>query len=151
MRVARPHALPGDSTALRQARRPQGAGEVEEVRPLGLIELQGAGERLEHAVGDALHVTALDPGVVGDADAGQDGDLLATQLGDPAAAIGGQARLLGSDSPGGRSRTLGSRFARPPIPQRRAARGRLGDPVGTPLNRDSHSLLSRCFHRQGAR
>ena len=64
---------------------------------LCLVELQGAGERFEHAVGDAVHVPALDPGVVGDADAGQDGDLLAAQPGDAAAAVGGQARLLGGD------------------------------------------------------
>jgi hypothetical protein len=67
------------------------------VRALGFVKLQGPGERFEHAVGDAPHVPALDPRVVGDADAGQDGDLLAAQPGDPAAAVGGQPGLLGGD------------------------------------------------------
>jgi threonine dehydrogenase-like Zn-dependent dehydrogenase len=73
------------------------------VRALGLVELQGAGERFEDAVGDAAHVAPLDAGVVGDADAGQDGDLLAAQPGDAAAAVGDQPRLLWCDlrPPGG--------------------------------------------------
>lgn len=75
-----PHALPGRSPTTRRAHRPQGAGEIEEVRALRLIELEGAGERFEDA-GDAAHVSALDPGVVGDADARQDGDFLAAQAG----------------------------------------------------------------------
>jgi hypothetical protein len=74
-----------------------GAGEIEEMRALGLVELQGPGERFEHAVGDAVDVPTLDPGVVGDAEASQDGDLLASQAGDAAAAVGGQAGLLGGD------------------------------------------------------
>jgi len=92
---AGPHALPGRSSPSRRARWPQGAGEIEQVRAFGLVELQGAGERFQHAVGDAVEVAALDPGVVGDADAGQDGDFLAAQAGDPAAAVGGQPGLLG--------------------------------------------------------
>ena len=73
------------------------------MRAFGLVELEGAGERLEHAVGDAVHLPPLDAGVVGDADTGQDGDLLAAQPGDAAAAVGGQPGLLGGDPgpPGG--------------------------------------------------
>ena len=32
------------------------AGQVEQVGPLGVVQLEGAGERLEHGVGDALGV-----------------------------------------------------------------------------------------------
>jgi hypothetical protein len=54
-----------------------GAGEVDEVGAFGVVELERAGERAQHALGGAVHVPALQAGVVGDADAGQDGDLLA--------------------------------------------------------------------------
>ena len=49
------------------------------MRPLGLVELQGAGQRFQHALGDPAQVPALESGVVGDADAGEDRDLLAAQ------------------------------------------------------------------------
>ena len=57
------------------------AGEIEEVRALGLVELKRTGERLEHGVGDAGGVAAFELGVVGDADAGERGDLLASKPG----------------------------------------------------------------------
>jgi hypothetical protein len=41
------------------------------VRALGVVEPERAGERLEHAVGYAAGVTAFQPLVVLDADAGQ--------------------------------------------------------------------------------
>ena len=63
----------------RRGGRLRGAGEVEQVRALGLVELQRAGERLEHALGDAAHVAALEARVVRDADAGEHRDLLAAQ------------------------------------------------------------------------
>jgi hypothetical protein len=47
-----------------------GAGEVEEVGTFGVVELERAGERAQHALGDAIHVSALKPGVVLDAHAG---------------------------------------------------------------------------------
>ena len=59
-----------------RARGPGGAGEVVQVGALGLVELQGAGEAVEDAVGDAGEVAAFELGVVLDADAGQVGDLL---------------------------------------------------------------------------
>ena len=62
---------------------------------LGVVELQGADERLEHAVRDALRVAALEPRVVLDADAGEQRDLLAAQPRDaPVTAVRRQARLL---------------------------------------------------------
>jgi len=85
------------------------------VGALGLVELQGAGERLDHAVGDAVHVPPLDAGVVGSADAGQDGDLLPAQARDATGAVGGQPRLLRGDlrAAGGQELSdLASRFHR---------------------------------------
>jgi hypothetical protein len=74
-----------------------GAGEVEEVGALGVVEAQRVGERLEDAVGGAGGVAALQALVVLDADAGQRGDLLAAQPGHPPLAVAGQAGLLGRD------------------------------------------------------
>ena len=75
------------------------AREVEQVRPLRLVELQRAGECLEHRLGDAARVAALEPGVVVDADSGEQRDLLAAKPGHAprAAAVRAQARLLGRD------------------------------------------------------
>ena len=74
-----------------------GAGEIEEVGALGVVELESAGQCLEHAVGDPGRVTALQAGVVRDAHAGQDGDLLAAQSRNAAAAVRDQPRLLRGD------------------------------------------------------
>jgi hypothetical protein len=70
---------------------------VERVRALGVVELERAGQRLEHVLGDAAHVAALEPRVVRDADAGEYRDLLAPQPGDAAAAVGRQPDLLRRD------------------------------------------------------
>ena len=81
------HALHGRADALLAragvdgARRLRCAREVEEVGALGVVELQRAGERLQHALGDAACVAALEPGVVVDADAGEQRDLLAAEPG----------------------------------------------------------------------
>ena len=73
------------------------------MRPFGIVELQRAGERLEHAFGHAAHVAALEAGVVGNADSGQDRDLLAAQSGNAPRTVGGQPDLVWRDlgSPGG--------------------------------------------------
>jgi hypothetical protein len=65
----------------RQAGARAGACEVEEVDPLGLVELQCPGDGVEHAVRGAVDVAALELGVVVDADRGEVGDLLAAQAG----------------------------------------------------------------------
>ena len=75
-----------------------GAGEVEQVGPFGLVELQRAGEGLEHGLGDAGEVPALEAGVVVGADAGEQGDFFAAQAGHaPVGAVERQAGLLGGD------------------------------------------------------
>jgi transcriptional regulator of aromatic amino acid metabolism len=58
-----------------------GAGEVEQMRSFGLIQMQRAGQRIEHAVGRAAEVAALEAVVVVDAEPGEGGDLLAPQAG----------------------------------------------------------------------
>ena len=67
--------------------------------PLGLVELQGVGDAVDDALGDAGGVAALEPDVVLRRDAGEQGDLLAAQARDASAvaAVGGQPRLLGGD------------------------------------------------------
>ena len=78
--------------------RARGAGQVEQVRPFRFVEPQGPGQRVQHALGHAWRVASLKPGVVLDADAGQDGDLSAAQAGHPpVAAVVRQARLLRGD------------------------------------------------------
>ena len=46
---------------------------------LGRVQLERTGERLQHSVGGAAHVSALEAGVVRDADAGEHGDLFAAE------------------------------------------------------------------------
>ena len=50
---------------------------------LGLVELQGVHDAVQDAVGDIPDVATLEPGVVLDADASEQGDLLAAQPGHP--------------------------------------------------------------------
>ena len=68
------------------------------MRPFGLVELQSAGEGVEDRVGDAGQVSALEPGVVVGAHAGQHRDLLAAQpLDPPPAAEERHPRLFGGE------------------------------------------------------
>ena len=61
-------------------------GEVEQVRALGVVELEGTGEGVEHGGGDAADGAALQLGVVLHADPGEGGDLAAAQTRDAAGA-----------------------------------------------------------------
>ena len=76
-----------------------GAEQVEQVRSFGLVELQGVREAVDHAVGDAGGVAALELGDVLRRDPGQARDLGAAQPRHPAAvsAVHGQPGLLGGD------------------------------------------------------
>jgi hypothetical protein len=62
------------------------AHEVEQVRPLDLVELDGPRNRFEHVLGDAPDVASFELDEVLDADAGEKRHLLAPQLGDPSPA-----------------------------------------------------------------
>jgi hypothetical protein len=73
------------------------------VRTLRLVELKGTGQGLQNAFGNPAHVPALKAGVVGNADAGQDRDLLAAESGNAPRPVGRQTNLVGRElgSPGG--------------------------------------------------
>ncbi len=71
------------------------AGEVEQVRPLGLVQLQRPRDRLQDAFRGAGEVPALEVGVVVDAHPGEQRRLFPAEPGDAAvAAVGRQARLV---------------------------------------------------------
>jgi hypothetical protein len=82
--------VPGRSAARGRPDGLAGAGEIEQVRALGVVELQRPGQCFEDAVGGAGELAALEAGVVRGADAGQDRDFLAAQAGDAAGAVFGQ-------------------------------------------------------------
>jgi hypothetical protein len=74
---------------------------------LGLVELEGAGDALEDAVGGAGEVPAFHPHVVVDADAGEQCHFLSTQALDaPVSPVGGQAGLLWSEARASRAEEL---------------------------------------------
>src|SRR5207249_7138567 len=60
-------------------------------------ELQRAGQCLQHALRDPAHVSTLEAGVVRHAHPGQDSDLLPTEPGHAATAVGAHPCLLGRD------------------------------------------------------
>ena len=94
---ARPQTLRRRSATPAQSRVHR-AGEIEEVRPLGVVELQRARKRLEDALGDTRRAASLEPRVVIDADPGQQRDFLPAQSWDaPRAAVGAQTCLLRRD------------------------------------------------------
>jgi hypothetical protein len=91
---------PTGGAAPRRAGAAGGAEQVFQVCSLRLVELQGVREAVDHAVGDAGGIAALELGHVLRGDPGQAGDLGAAQPRDPAAvsAVHRQAGLLGSDA-----------------------------------------------------
>src|SRR2546430_1190444 len=80
-----------------EAARPGGANEVEQVRPLDLVELQGRRYGFEHVFGDAQDLAAFQLRVVLDADAREERHLLAPQPGDPSPAVDAQPGPLRGD------------------------------------------------------
>jgi len=95
----RPELLPRGLPPSLERRGLRRAREIEQVSPLGLVELQRLGERFEHRLGDAAEVAALEPCVVVGRDARQERDLLATEAlhASWAGAVGAQSRLFRSD------------------------------------------------------
>jgi hypothetical protein len=68
------------------------------VRPLGLVQLEGAGERFEDALRDAVEDSSLEADVVIDAHPGEQRDLLSTKAENATlVAVGGQAGLIRGD------------------------------------------------------
>ena len=93
----RPDALLDRVASRSSGDRTGGAGEIKEVRALGVVELERARERFQHELGDAADVAALQSLVVLDAHTGERGDLLAAQAWHAALAVVGQTHLLGRD------------------------------------------------------
>jgi hypothetical protein len=133
------------------------------MRPLGVIEVQGVGDGVDDAVGDAGGVAALQPGVVLAGDAGQQGDLLAAQARDPpaVAAVHGEPGLLGGELGPSRAQELPDLTAQvtPEVApggavgvvvvvagchgvHSRSVPASLGVPASTPLSRVSHLRLA---------
>ena len=102
------------------------------MRRLGLVELQRAGDRAEHLVGDAAEVAALQPGVVVDAHAGDHRHLLAPQSRHPPmAAVGGEVRLLGGDLRPASAEEVADLRTMVHVPTVRRARPGKGGPAST--------------------
>jgi hypothetical protein len=99
---ARPDPLPPPPTP-RRGRRLRRTGEIEEVRALGLVQVKSAGQGLQHTLGHPAQVSALEAGVVVDADPGNDRDFLPAESGNAPLTVCGDSRLLWRDpgSPGG--------------------------------------------------
>ena len=112
---------------------------------LGVVELERPGQRLQHPLGGAAHVPALQARVVGNAHAGQDRDLLAAQSGNATSAVGRQPGLLGRDPGAAGGQELTDLLLRLHKNQPRPGDARLGDPASTSLNRDSHVLRIRAL------
>src|SRR6478735_1599823 len=75
-----------------------GASEVVQVGALGLVALQGTGQRLQNGRGGSCDVAALEPGVVLDADPGDCGDLATAQCRHTARPGGRQPDLVRGDA-----------------------------------------------------
>src|SRR5215218_3091256 len=73
---------------------------------LGVVQLEGAGERLQRQIGDAAEVAALQALVVIDADASERCDLFTAQAGHARLAVGRQTCLLGRDPRSPRTQEL---------------------------------------------
>ena len=105
----------------------------------GVVELQRAGDGVEDLGGGAVDGAAFELGVVLDAEPGERGDLAASQPGHPPVAAGGQADLVRGDlGPSGHEEVAYFLVVVHDV-RVRAARRRVGCPVGTPLDVASHN------------
>jgi hypothetical protein len=114
----------GERRAVGAGRGVDGPGQLEEVGPLGGVEQQRAGEGVEDLHGDMDVAGLLQPGVPGDADRGELGDLLAPQARGAAPRPAGQSHPLGRDALAAAAQEGGElvpphRRGRPPRPARR--------------------------------
>ena len=118
-----------------------GVGEVGQVSALRLVQLQCAGEGVEHALGDAAEVAPLESGVVLDTHAGEVGHLTAAQaLHAPVAAVVLQpGPLRGQLGPPGAEKGV-DLIAVVHRSKARAVSSDEGCPVSTPLGSDSPGL-----------
>jgi MFS transporter, DHA2 family, methylenomycin A resistance protein len=107
--------------------------EVEEVLPLGVVKVEGAGKGLEHRLGNTGEVPALQARVVLDAHSGELSHLGPAQAGHPSLLpVRGQARRLGGDpgTAGGQELAdLGAVVHGSTVERDRRARGALALPL----------------------
>jgi hypothetical protein len=123
-----------------------GLGEVEQVSPLSVVELQRSDDCVEDCGGRAGQRPALKLGVVLDTHPGQSGDLAATQAGDPTAADLRQARLLRSELGSPRDEEIADLGAVVHVTDSPAQPGPLGMPCQyMSLQRLPHTLSCRPF------
>jgi NAD(P)-dependent dehydrogenase (short-subunit alcohol dehydrogenase family) len=112
-------------------------GEVEQVRPLGVVELQGSGEGVEDGGGHPGDRAAFQLRVVLDAHPGEGGDFTAAQPGHAAVADVGQPRLLRGDLGPAGDEEVADLGAIVHVIDGTAGGPVLGCPVSTRLARDS--------------
>ena len=107
-------------------------GQVEQMDPLGLVELQRGGQGVEDAFGDPAQVAPLEPDVVVDADPGEQGDLLPAEPGDaPVAPVRGQAGPIRADPGPPRAQELARLLPVVHTPEPTGAPAGVGGPVST--------------------
>lgn len=121
-------AVLGRLASRRRSHRLGGAGEVEEVSALGVVEFQCTRQRVEDAVGGPSEVAALQACVVRDAYPCQDGDFFASQSWHAAGAVVGQADVGGFELGSPRGQEIADLVARVHPGQAKAAHRALGDP-----------------------
>ena len=107
-------------------------GQVEQMDPLGLVELQRGGQGVEDALGDPAEIAPLEPDVVVDADPGEQGDLLPAEPGDASvAAVRGQAGPIRADPGPPRAQELARLLPVVHTPDPTGAPAAVGGPVST--------------------
>jgi len=122
----------------RRPARGGGTDEVEQVGPFGLVELQRSHDAFEDVLGDAVGVSALEAGVVLDADPGQHGDLFTSQPFDsPVAAVDREPGVGGRNLCSARRQELPDVLRRVHAVDPTTGSGGLGVPASTPHDRDS--------------
>ena len=112
-----------------------GLGEVEQVAPFGVVELESAGDRVEDAGGDAAERAALELGVVLDAHPGQAATSLRRSPGTRRCPAWRQRGLLGSDLGSPRGQELAD-FGTVVHGDHGTTAVKERCPVGTPINSD---------------
>ena len=138
--VARRRARPDERDAVGRAR------QVEQVRALGVVQLQGAGDSVQDGGGGSGDRAALELGVVLHADAGEGRHLSAAQPRDPSVGASDDAGRLGSDLGASRHEELAHVGSVVHDVDGRSLQGREGDPRGHPSTR---GVPCRYTPRQG--
>jgi len=123
-----------------------GPDEVEQVRALGVVELQSSRDAVEHLVGGSRDLPPFQAVVVVDADAGQQGDLLAAKPRNAARpAVGRKAHLLGREPGAPRSQEVAGLALGVHATERTSGDRRPGGTGNAWTNRASRSRPHPCF------